>query len=78
MIRNRAKDRHAAPDHPLLVEERKLAAQISSFWEIARRLRDAMIEQTFASIHGADLWSLGPLLPWPRAVNTNEFSEVTR
>jgi hypothetical protein len=49
-----AKDRHAlADDHPLITQERKLIAQISSFWQIARRLRDAMIERTFASTYGA-------------------------
>lgn len=49
-----AKDRHPLPeDHPLLVQERKLIAQISDFWQIARRLRDAAIERTFASTYGA-------------------------
>jgi hypothetical protein len=49
-----AKDRHALPDdHPLIAQERKLIAQISAFWQIARRLRDAMIERAFASTYGA-------------------------
>jgi hypothetical protein len=48
-----AKDRHAlADDHPLIAQERKLIAQISAFWQVARRLRDAMIERTFASTYG--------------------------
>jgi hypothetical protein len=49
-----ARDRNALPDdHPLLAQERKLIAQISSFWGIARRLRDAMIERTFSLTYGA-------------------------
>jgi hypothetical protein len=64
-----AEDRHALPDnHPLIVQERKLIAQISSFWQIARRLRDASIERAFASTYGADagLSHLAPLLWWQR------------
>lgn len=50
-----AKDRHALPgDHPLIAQERKLIAQISAFWEIARRLRDAATERAFLSIYGED------------------------
>jgi Protein of unknown function (DUF3141) len=53
-----AKDRHTlSDDHPLIAQERKLIAQISSFWAIARRLRDAAIERTFSSIYGADMGS---------------------
>jgi len=42
-------------DHPLIAQERKLVAQISAFWRVARRLRDAAIERTFASTYGAGL-----------------------
>lgn len=49
-----AKDRRALPeDHPLIAQERRLIAQISSFWQIARRLRDASIERIFALTYGA-------------------------
>jgi hypothetical protein len=48
-----AKDRHALPDgHPLIAQERKLIAEISSLWAITRRLRDAMIERSFSSMYG--------------------------
>jgi hypothetical protein len=64
-----AEDRHALPDnHPLIVQERKLIAQVASLWQIARRLRDASIERAFASTYGADtsLSHLAPLLWWQR------------
>src|SRR5262245_10005125 len=49
-----AKDRHGlSDDHPLLAQERKLIAEISSFWQIARRLRDAGIERTFSATYGS-------------------------
>jgi hypothetical protein len=49
-----AKDRHALQDdHPLMVQERKLIAQISTFWQIGRRLRDATIERSFSSTYGS-------------------------
>lgn len=49
-----AQDRHALPDdHPLIAQERRLIAQISAFWQVARRLRDVAIERTFASTYGA-------------------------
>jgi hypothetical protein len=37
----------------LVAQERKLIAQISAFWQIARRLRDAAIERTLALTYGA-------------------------
>ena len=52
-----AKDRHALPgDHPFIAQERKLIAQISAFWEVARKLRDAAQERAFANVYqnGAD------------------------
>ena len=53
-----AKDRHAlSDDHPLMVQERKLIAQIFTFWQIARRLRDAAIECTFRSTYAGD-WNV--------------------
>jgi hypothetical protein len=53
-----AKNRHAlSDDHPLIAQERKLIAEVSLFWQIARRLRDAAIERTFASTYGAD-WNV--------------------
>jgi hypothetical protein len=64
-----AENRHALPDdHPLIVLERRLIAQVFSFWQIARRLRDASIERAFASTYGADtsLSHLAPLLRWHR------------
>jgi hypothetical protein len=64
-----ASDRHALPDdHPLITQERKLIAQIFSFWQVARRVRDASIERTFAMAYGADtsLSPLAPLLWWHR------------
>jgi len=49
-----SKNRHAiADDHPLLVQERRLIAQISAFWEAARRIRDAAEERTFSNLYGA-------------------------
>ncbi len=48
-----AKDRHAlADDHPLLAQERKLIAEVSAFWDTARRLRDAVQERTFTNLYG--------------------------
>jgi hypothetical protein len=48
-----AKDRHAlADDHPLLAQERQLIAQISAFWETARKLRDAAEERAFTKLYG--------------------------
>ena len=48
-----AKDRHAVPDdHPLMAQERQLIAQISAFWETARRLRDAAQERAFTNMYG--------------------------
>ena len=48
-----SKDRHPIPqDHPLLAQERQLIAQISAFWETARRLRDAAEERTFTTMYG--------------------------
>lgn len=48
-----AKDRHAIrEDHPLLAQERKLIAEISGFWETARKLRDAAQERTFTNMYG--------------------------
>ncbi|HRN87379.1 MAG TPA: DUF3141 domain-containing protein [Hyphomicrobium sp.] len=48
-----AKDRHAVrDDHPLMAQERKLIAEISAFWETARRLRDAAQERMFTNIYG--------------------------
>jgi hypothetical protein len=64
-----ASDRHALPDdHPLIIQERKLIAQVFSFWQASRRLRDASIERAFASTYGADtsLSQLAPLLWWHR------------
>jgi hypothetical protein len=56
-----AKNRHAlSDDHALIAQERKLIAEISEFWAIARRLRDAAIERTFASTYGADLKASNP------------------
>jgi len=47
------KDRHAVPDsHPLLAQEHKLIAEISAFWESARRIRDAALERTFTNLYG--------------------------
>ena len=40
-------------DHPLIAQERQLIAQISSFWETARKVRDAAQERTFTNIYGA-------------------------
>jgi hypothetical protein len=48
-----AKDRHAVPDdHPLKAQERQLIAQISAYWETARKIRDAAQERTFTNIYG--------------------------
>lgn len=48
-----AKDRHAIrDDHPLMAQERKLIAEISGFWETARKLRDAAQERTFTNMYG--------------------------
>jgi hypothetical protein len=48
-----AKDRHAIrDDHPLLAQERQLIAQISAFWETARKVRDAAQERTFTNLYG--------------------------
>jgi hypothetical protein len=59
-----AKDRHALSDeHPLIAQERKLIAQISAFWEVARKLRDAAQERAFASIYRDDV---------DRAANTQQ------
>lgn len=49
-----AKDRHAlSDDHPLIAQERRLIEQISSFWQAARRLRDASVERTFTLTYGS-------------------------
>lgn len=49
-----SKDRHAlGDDHPLLAQERQLIAQISAFWETARKLRDAAEERAFTTLFGA-------------------------
>ena len=49
-----SKNRHAlSDDHPLLAQERQLIAQISAFWETARRLRDATQERVFTNLYGA-------------------------
>lgn len=48
-----AKDRRTlADDHPLMAQERKLIAEISAFWETARRLRDAAQERSFTALYG--------------------------
>ena len=48
-----SKDRQALrEDHPLLAQERKLIAEISAFWETARKLRDAAQERTFTTLYG--------------------------
>ena len=39
-------------DHPLMVQERKLIAEISAFWETAHKIRDAAQERTFATLYG--------------------------
>jgi len=39
-------------DHPLMAQERKLIAEISAFWETARRLCDAAQERTFTNLYG--------------------------
>ncbi len=47
-------DRHAiADDHPLMAQERQLIAQISGFWEAARKIRDAGHERFFTTLYGA-------------------------
>ena len=49
------RQRHAMPqDHPLLAQERKLIAEISAFWEMSRRLRDAGQERAFVNLFGAE------------------------
>ncbi len=49
-----SKNRHALCDeHPLLAQERQLIAQISAFWETARKLRDAAQERAFTTLYGA-------------------------
>jgi hypothetical protein len=48
-----SKNRHAlSEEHPLLAQERQLIAQISAFWEAARRIRDAAQERSFATLYG--------------------------
>ena len=48
-----ASNRHAMrDDHPLMAQERKLIAEISAFWETARRMRDAAQERTFTNTYG--------------------------
>ena len=48
-----ANNRHAMrDDHPLMAQERKLIAEISAFWETARRMRDAAQERTFTNTYG--------------------------
>ena len=48
-----SKDRHAlADDHPLMAQERKLNQTVSTFWEAARKLRDAAQERTFTTMYG--------------------------
>lgn len=48
-----SRNRHAVSEtHPLLAQERKLIAEISAFWESARRLRDAMQERAFTTVYG--------------------------
>lgn len=49
-----SKNRRAiADEHPLLAQERQLIAQISAFWEAARKVRDAAQERTFTTLYGA-------------------------
>jgi hypothetical protein len=46
-------NRHAlAEDAPLIALERRLIAQVSDFWEAARKLRDAGTERTFRAMFG--------------------------
>ena len=48
-----SKNRHAISDeHQLMAQERQLIAQISAFWEAARKLRDAAQERTFTTMYG--------------------------
>jgi hypothetical protein len=48
-----SKNRHAlSEDHPLMAHERKLAETVSTFWEAARKLRDAAQERTFTTMYG--------------------------
>ena len=48
-----SKNRKAlSDDHPLIAQERQLIAQISSFWETARTVRDAAQERAFTSMYG--------------------------
>lgn len=48
-----SKDRKAlSDDHPLIAQERQLIAQVSSFWETARKIRDAAQERTFTNLYG--------------------------
>lgn len=48
-----AKTRHPLPDgHPLIAQERQLVGQISAFWEVARRMRDAAQERAFKAVYG--------------------------
>jgi hypothetical protein len=48
-----AKTRQPLPDgHPLVAQERQLVGQISAFWEVARRLRDATQERAFKAVYG--------------------------
>ncbi len=53
-----SKDRHAlANDHPLMAQERKLIAEISAFWEAARKTRDAAQERMFTTLfEGEGKW----------------------
>jgi hypothetical protein len=48
-----SKNRHAlSEDNPLMAHERKLAESVSTFWEAARKLRDAAQERTFTTMYG--------------------------
>jgi hypothetical protein len=47
-----ANRRTLSDDHPLLAEERRLIAEISAFWEAARKIRDAVQERTFTTFYG--------------------------
>lgn len=48
-----SQNRHAISDsHPLIAQERRLIAEISAFWEAARKIRDAGQERTFTNLYG--------------------------
>lgn len=49
-----SKDRHAlGDDNPLIVQERRLIAQIAELGDAARKVRDAAQERSFTAIYGA-------------------------